>query len=64
MKNLVCAVCEKKKPYVTIRLGRYCDLLVCEGCIEDGKKENDGEIDDEQWLVVDADGCGLLGNAR
>jgi len=64
MKNLICAVCEKKKPFSEIRLGRYCDLLVCEGCRKDAKKGNDGEIYDEQWLVVDADGCGYLGNAR
>ena len=59
MKRLVCDVCETKKPYAHMKHGRYCGLLVCDDCRNnteaDGKEE-----DDEQWLVVDADGCAYL----
>lgn len=58
MKRLICEVCEKKKPFTAIKRGRYCCMLVCDDCRNDAD-EGDKE-EDEQWLVVDADGCGYL----
>jgi protein-arginine kinase activator protein McsA len=52
-KEMICDVCEDKKPITELKHGRYCNLVVCDSCREDTSQQDDpGGEQDEEWSDI------------
>ena len=46
MKTKICAVCEEKKPIAELKVGRFCEMLVCDTCRETAEPNDEWP---EEW---------------